>query len=451
MTHNNTDLNKNNFPSDFYWGVSTSALQTEGAHKEHGKGPSIWDEFVNTNQLPNNDTHYQATNFYENYQTDINLVKELGIPHFRFSLSWPRIIPNGTGQVNHAGIDFYTKVIDYCLQLNITPWVTLYHWDLPLSLEKLGGWTNREILDWFTYYVEVCLQHFSPKVTHWMVLNEPLVFTGAGYFAGIHAPGKKRLKNFLPAAHHAVLVQALGYKLIKAHNPNAQVGTTFSCSHLTPYSNKPSHVQATHRMDALLNRMFIEPSLGLGYPIEDIPVLKKMQKYMLPQDEKLMKVHFDFIGIQLYTREVISYSFLTPYLHAKIIPANKRKVHHTNMNWEVYPDAIYQMVKKFSAYHGVNKIIITENGSAFHDELLLNRVEDTQRIHYLQKHIESLHQASQEFHKLQGYFVWSLTDNFEWAEGFAQRFGLVYIDYPTQKRFIKNSGYWYRNFLNNSN
>lgn len=451
MNHNNTDLNKNNFPSDFYWGVSTSALQTEGAHKEHGKGPSIWDEFVNTNQLPNNDTHYQATNFYENYQTDINLVKELGIPHFRFSLSWPRIIPDGTGQVNHAGIDFYTKVIDYCLQLNITPWVTLYHWDLPLSLEKLGGWTNRGILDWFTYYVEVCLQHFSPKVTHWMVLNEPLVFTGAGYFAGIHAPRKKRLKNFLPAAHHAVLVQALGYKLIKAHNPNAQVGTTFSCSHLTPYSNKPSHVQATHRMDALLNRMFIEPSLGLGYPTEDIPVLKKMQKYMQPQDEKLMKVHFDFIGIQLYTREVISYSFLTPYLHAKIIPANKRKVHHTNMNWEVYPDAIYQMVKKFSAYHGVNKIIITENGSAFHDELLLNRVEDTQRIHYLQKHIESLHQASQEFHKLQGYFVWSLTDNFEWAEGFAQRFGLVYIDYPTQKRYIKNSGYWYRNFLNNSN
>ncbi|MDZ4668023.1 MAG: GH1 family beta-glucosidase [bacterium] len=439
---------RSDFGPHFTWGVSSSALQSEGAHNTDGKGPTIWDEFSDKQQVKNKDTHYQSGLFYEHYKKDIDLIKSLYIPNFRFSISWSRILPEGTGAINERGIQFYHNIIDYCLVQGIEPWVTLYHWDLPLMLEKKGGWTNREILNWFQEYVQVCCQYFGHKVKYWMVLNEPLVFTGAGYFAGVHAPSKKGLKNFLPAAHHAVLAQALGFKIIKKEFPSAQVGTTFSCSHLTAQSNKEIHILATKRIDTLLNRMFVEPSLGLGYPIADLPVLAKINKYMLPGDEELMKVDFDFIGLQVYTREVIKYNFFTPFLKAKIVPASKRKVHHTKMDWEVFPDSIYEVVKKFSQYQNVKKIIITENGASFHDELVGGAIADHQRVNYLKKHIEKLAHAQKDFPKLQGYFVWSLTDNFEWAEGYEQRFGLIYIDYETLQRTVKDSGYWYSNFLN---
>jgi beta-glucosidase len=280
-----------------------------------------------------------------------------------------------------------------------------------------------------------------------MVLNEPLVFTGAGYFAGLHAPGRRGINNFLPAAHHAALCQSIGFRIIKNLQPDAMVGTTFSCSLISPYSYREKDVLAAKRIDALLNRMFIEPSLGMGYPIDSLPVLGKMKNWFKPGDEQLLRADFDFIGIQVYTREVVANSYFTPYVRAKVIGASSRKVHHTKMDWEVYPPAIYEMIKQFSAYEGVKKIFVTENGASFHDELILGRVDDLNRIHYLKKHIDKLHEASVDFHKIKGYFVWSLTDNFEWSEGYDQRFGLVYIDYKTQERIIKNSGYWYRKFL----
>jgi beta-glucosidase len=435
------------FGKSFIWGVSTSALQTEGHHKADGKGPNIWDEFVEEKKIKNQDKHYHSSGFYQHFKKDIDTVKELGITNFRFSISWARIIPDGYGEVNPKGLDFYMQVIDYCIESNIVPWITLYHWDLPLALERKGGWVNREILLWFEAYVRVCINAYKHKVKHWMVLNEPLVFTGAGYFAGIHAPGKKHLKNFLPAAHHAALCQALGYRVIKEIQPNSHVGTTFSCSHITPYSIKEKDLKAAHRMDALLNRLFIEPSLGLGYPIESLPVLNKMKRYMNPGDEALLKADFDFIGIQIYTREVVANSFFTPYVKAKIVPVNERRVHHTKMSWEVYPASIYEIIKKVSVYKGVKKIIVTENGASFNDEVFLGRVQDLDRIHFLEKYLEQVHKAFLENHKIEGYFVWSLTDNFEWAEGYEQRFGLVYIDYDSKERIIKNSGFWYREFL----
>jgi beta-glucosidase len=207
---------KSHFGEDFIWGVSSSALQTEGAHDKDGKGFSIWDEFSKKKgAIHNNDSPFIATNFYENYQEDIALIKQMGIPNFRFSFSWARIQPEGTGKVNQAGIDFYHKVLDACIEQGIEPFVTLYHWDLPLALEKKGGWTNREITTWFAEYVSICVKNFKGKVKYWMVLNEPSVFTGAGYFFGVHAPGKKGLHNFLPALHHALLCQAIGYHKIK--------------------------------------------------------------------------------------------------------------------------------------------------------------------------------------------------------------------------------------------
>lgn len=439
----------NNFPENFIWGVSSSAAQSEGAFKKDNRGLSIWDDFSRSNKIKAKDTPSEACNFYDNYEADILLIKSLNIPNFRFSLSWSRIIPTGTGEVNLAGINYYHRVIDCCIKHGIEPWITLYHWDLPLALEKKGGWTNRDILKWFECYAETCISAYGSKVKYWMVLNEPLVFTGAGYFAGYHAPGKKGLKNFLPAAYHAALVQGYIAKFIKELNPNLQVGSTFSCSYNTPYSHNPKDLMAAKKINALLNRFFIEPALGLGFPVKEIPILAKLEKYRQLGDEALMKVDFDFIGLQVYTREVIKHSYFTPYIHAKIVPAHKRKVFHTKMNWEVYPESILEVVKSFSDYAGVKKIIITENGASFSDHLADGKVDDFQRQNYLEKHVEVLHVASKIYPKLKGYFVWSATDNFEWAEGYAQRFGLIYIDFKTQARTVKKSGYWYRDFLAN--
>ncbi len=444
-------LKKSEFGNEFVWGVSSSALQTEGASSIDGKGASIWDEFSKRKgKIYQNDSPENACNFYANYKEDIQLVKELGIPNFRFSFSWSRIIPEGTGNLNQAGLHFYHRVIDYCIELGIEPWVTLYHWDLPLALEEKGGWTNREILNWFKEYVELCVRSFKSKVKYWMVLNEPMVFTGAGYFLGVHAPGKRGLSNFLSSMHNAVLCQAIGLKTIKNIQPEAQVGTTFSCSFITPNSNSAKDKHAAAKIDALLNRTFLEPSLGLGYPLKALPFLKKVQKFILEGDDELMKAEFDFIGIQNYTREVVTHTYLIPYLNAKIIPADKRKVYHTLMDWEVYPEAIYEMVKKFGAYSQIKKIIITENGASFPDEITNNSVHDKDRTLFLKSYLEQVQKAIREESKLSGYFVWSLTDNFEWAEGYRQRFGLVYIDFKTQKRLIKDSGHWYKKFLSNT-
>jgi beta-glucosidase len=440
-------IHSSQFPDNFIWGVSASAAQTEGAFNKDGRGISIWDEFARLNKIKGKQTPFEACHFYENYVQDILHIKSLNISHFRFSLSWSRILPQGTGEVNELGINFYHRVIDTCLKHGIEPWVTLYHWDLPLALEAQGGWTNRAILTWFEDYASICMTEFGNKVKHWMVLNEPLVFTGAGYFAGYHAPGKKGLKNFLPAAYHAALVQGHIGKLIKRLNPNLQVGTTYSCSYNMPYSNSVKDVAAAKKVNALLNRFFIEPSLGMGFPVNDIPVLAKIEALKQPGDEAIMQIDFDFIGLQVYTRELIKHSYFTPYLNAKIVPAHKRKVFHTKMNWEVYPAAILEVVKSFSAYAGVKKIIITENGASFDDALLNGVVADFRRQTYLEKHLEKLLEASQDYPKLIGYFVWSATDNFEWTEGYSQRFGLIYINFKTQERWVKNSGYWYRQFL----
>lgn len=442
-------MNKNNFDKDFIWGISSSALQSEGAWQQDDKGLSIWDEFSKRKKKIKNNHHPAiACDFYNRYQEDIGIINQLNIPNFRFSLSWSRILPDGTGKVNQKGIDFYKRVIDTCLEKNVTPWVTLYHWDLPQALQHKGGWTNRDMIDWFGEYAQVSANHFKDTVKHWMVMNEPMVFTGAGYFMGIHAPGEKGLKKFLPALHHAVLCQAIGSKIMKQEIPTAEVGTTYSCSYITPHTNSKRDVAAAKRIDALLNRLFIEPALGLGYPYNDIPMLNRIEKYIKQGDDELMKTDFDFIGIQNYTREVVAYSLWIPYLRARLIPANKRKVFHTVMDWEVHPEAIYQMIKKYSSYEGIKKIIITENGAAFHDEVENEKVNDAHRIHYLSNYIEQVLKAKQDGFKVSGYFVWALTDNFEWNEGYHPRFGLVHIDFETQKRTIKESGYWYKKYIN---
>ncbi|KRD61748.1 beta-galactosidase [Flavobacterium sp. Root935] len=444
----NSFLNKNQFGEDFLWGVSTAAFQIEGAHDSDGKGSSIWDVFTSQKGKIKNGHHaLTACDFYNSYQDDINLIKELNIPNFRFSISWPRIMPTGIHPVNQAGIDYYNKIIDSLLASGIEPWITLYHWDLPHALEVKGGWTNRESVSWFSEYVEVCAQYFGDRVKNWMVINEPSVFTGAGYFLGIHAPGKNGITNYLKAMHHVTLATAAGAKTLRNRVPDANIGTTFSCTHIEPATESSKDIEAAKRVDTLLNRTFIEPILGLGYPQKDLPVLKKLNNYILEDDLNNLDFDFDFIGLQCYTREVVKSAMLIPYIGAELVSAAKRNVISTEMGWEVYPPALYHILKKFNEYEGIRKIIITENGAAFPDTVTNGKVFDIKRTHYIQDHLEQILKAKSEGLNVEGYFVWSLTDNFEWAEGYNARFGLIHVDFETQKRTIKNSGLWFKDFL----
>ncbi|NGM63168.1 beta-glucosidase [Sphingobacterium sp. SGG-5] len=441
-------LKKEAFGKDFIWGVSTAAYQIEGAHDQDGKGPSIWDIFVKKkNKIFLGHHGDAACDFYNRYHRDLCLMYRLNIPNHRFSISWSRIFPNGIGEINKSGIDFYNRLIDFSLELGITPWITLYHWDLPHALERKGGWVNRDITAWFGDFVSTCVTHFGDRVKNWMILNEPMVFTAAGYFLGVHAPGKKGLDNFLAATHHAALAQTHGARVIKGMQNDSIVGTTFSCSHIEPFRMRDKDMLAAKKADALLNRLFIEPLLGLGYPTDDIKILGRIEKYMEQHDERDLAFNMDFIGVQNYTREMIRYASFVPFVKAKIVSAKKRRVEMTSMHWEVYPESIYHILKKFSAYPNMPPLIVTENGAAFPDLVENGQVDDPKRLDYLQRTIGQVLRAKQEGVKVDGYFVWTFLDNFEWAEGYHPRFGLVYVDFKTQQRIVKSSGQWYADFL----
>jgi len=439
---------ESDFGKDFIWGVSTAAYQIEGGWDADGKGKSVWDVFSNIKgKIAADQNGNIACDFYHRYTQDIATMRQLNIPNYRFSISWSRIIPDGTGIVNTKGIDFYNRVINFCLELGIEPWITLYHWDLPYELEKRGGWTNREIIGWFGDYVELCVKCFGDRVKRWIVLNEPMVFTGAGYFLGAHAPGRKGLNSFLAAAHHAAMCQAEGGRIVRTLLTDAQVGTTFSCSLIQPFSPSTQDTLAAKRVDTLLNRMFVEPLAGLGYPVKDLKLLQRLETFIKDGDETKLAFDMDFIGVQNYTRELVTSSKFTPLIWAQIIKAENRNVETTVMKWEVYPESIYEMLLKFSKYENFNEIFVTENGAAFPDVVVNGKINDEKRKNYLEKHIEQVIRAKNNGVKVNGYFVWSLTDNFEWAEGYKPRFGLVYIDFNTQKRIIKDSGYWYSKLI----
>lgn len=442
-------LKRSDFGTDFHWGVSTAAYQVEGAYNIGGKGLSVWDVFANTKgNIPSGENANMTCDFYHRYVHDLVIMSGLNIPCYRFSISWSRLFPNGTGKVNPEGLAFYDNVIDLCLELDIEPWVTLYHWDLPQALEEQGGWTNRRIINWFSDYVAFCVEHFGDRVKRWMVLNEPMAFTGAGYFLGIHAPGKRGLTNFLSAAHHAALCQAEGGRIIRSLRGDCKIGTTFSGSHVEPFTSNETDILAAAKVDTLLNRVFIEPLLGMGYPLGELKVLQRLEKHVLQHDEARLQFDMDFIGVQSYTREIVKHSYFVPFVNAQIVKAGKRTTNTTSMNWEVYPESISRMLKKYQAYANIPEVIVTENGAAFPDVVDEDgRVNDVQRVQYLQSHIREVYKAKQEGVKVSGYFVWSFLDNFEWAEGYRPRFGLVYVDFKTQKRFIKSSGDWFRRFL----
>ena len=438
------------FGKDFLWGVATAAYQIEGAWNADGKGPSIWDTFSHKKgNIHKNQNGDVSCDFYNNYHSDIGMVKQMNMDVFRFSTAWSRVLPNGTGQVNQKGLDFYHRVIDSCLEQGVQPWITLYHWDLPQALEDKGGWQNRDITGWFEEYSNLITKTYGDKVKNWMVMNEQASFTIVGYMLGMHAPGKMWPKNFLPTAHHSTMCQADGGRIIRANVPGANVGTTFSCSPIDPVNEKKRHDETTKRFDALVNRLYIEPPQGLGYPMEDLPMLRKMEKYIQDGDMKRVEFDFDFYGLQNYSRMVTKANGIIPWMvGSPIAPKNlKPRPEITEMKWEVYPEGIYKMLKYFDKYEKIDKIIVTENGAAFPDVVEGDRVHDHQRKKFYQDYLRNVLRAKREGVNVQGYFCWTLMDNFEWAEGYHPRFGLVHIDFETQKRTMKDSGLWFKEFL----
>ena len=438
---------KEDFGEQFKWGVSLAAYQVEGAYEADGRGPSIWDNFSNRkNRIQDGSNGNVACEFYYRYEQDIALTKSLNLSHFRFSISWTRIIPDGIGEVNQPGLDYYNRLIDCCLKYGLEPWVTLYHWDLPLALEKRGGWTNRIVVEAFIRFADVCSKSFGDRVKNWIVMNEPFTFTGLGYLVGYYAPGRFGMHNYLPAVHHATLCQAEGARRIRRNLPNAFIGTSISCSYVAPFSNHPKQVAAARRVDALMNRLHIEPLLGMGYPVRELPVLERIEKYFHPYDEELIKFKFDFIGLQNYYSLVAYNNPLIPFLQAFVVPFRKLNRPLTANGWEVFPEGMYRILKQFAQYP-IKEFIVTENGAAFHDHLDENRIHDKRRKQYIQSYLAEVLRAKKEGMNVSGYFIWTLMDNFEWRAGFRSRFGIVYTDFLKQTRIIKDSGLWVRDFL----
>jgi len=438
-------LVKEDFGADFKWGVATAAYQIEGGWDKDGKGKSVWDRLTeNSNHVKDRTNGREATDFYKKYPEDLELLKELNFQNFRFSFSWTRILPDGSGQINQQGIDYYHRMLDKCLELGIEPWAVLYHWDLPQALQDRGGWANREIVDWFSEFAEVCTKNFGDRIKHWMVLNEPATFTTLGYLSGNHAPRKHNVSKFLAAVHHACLCQAQGGRIIRKNVPDAHIGTTFSCAFVEPKRNTPRHLRAAARLDVMLNRLFVEPSLGMGYPTKELSFLRKIDQFILPGDDEKLKFEFDFIGIQNYFK-VVSRPGLVP-----LIWANRAKpkpgAEITDMGWDVSPKGIYSILKQFSNYN-LKEILIAENGVAFPDQLINGQVNDEHRIQFFKRYLKQVLRAKNEGVPVTGYFVWTFVDNFEWDEGFRPRFGIVYNEVKTQQRTVKDSGRWFQEFL----
>jgi len=434
-------IKASDFGNDFLWGVAVAAAQIEGASDKYGKGPSIWDTFA---KKPGN-----ACDFYHRFREDLALVKFLNFKVFRFSISWPRLLPFGSGLINQEGIKFYHEVIDECLKLDIVPYITLYHWDLPEALEQEGGWASFSVNGAFNSFVELCGREYGDKVKNWIVMNEPFGFTSLGYMLGIHAPGQTGLTNFFTAVHHAAIAQADGGRILRSEVSSANIGTTFSCSEIIPFTDSDADQLAAKRMDSLVNRLFIEPLLGMGYPTADWEVLEKFAiKHSTWRHTTRLTFDFDYIGLQNYFPLTVKYNAFVPVLQAWEVKAKTRKKPFTAMGWEVNAKSFYNIIKQFAAYPQIKKLMITENGAAYKDILGSDgKVHDQERIAYFEQYLTALLELKIEGFPISGYMAWTLMDNFEWAEGFDKRFGLIYTNFKTQERTVKDSGYWFKEFL----
>jgi len=433
------------FPDAFLWGAATAAYQIEGAWDEDGKGPSIWDVFTHTpGKIEGGDTGDVACDHYHRYREDVALMRSLGLKAYRFSISWPRVLPEGTGRVNEAGVDFYSRLVDELLAADIRPAATLYHWDLPLALHRRGGWPNPETAKWFADYAELCFRRLGDRVKMWITLNEPQVVAQAGHVLGIHAPGHRELGEGLQAAHTLLRAHGMAVPRLRSAAPDANIGITIDLAPVTPATDSEQDRQAAKRRSEL-NGWFLDPIFRGDYPT----LMRQVRGDLLPEftdeERRIVQAPIDFLGINNYTRAVIRYDPREAPLEAADVPAPGPV---TEMGWEIHPPGMREILGWVNDRCSPPAIYVTENGAAFDDQPdASGRVEDEDRRIFLRDYLAQAHQAIQEGVPLRGYFVWSLLDNFEWALGFSKRFGIVRVDYRTQGRTIKRSGDWYRQVI----
>ena len=437
------------FPKDFIWGAATASYQIEGAWDEDGKGESIWDRFAHTpGKVQDGDTGDVACDHYHRYKEDVALMKALGLQSYRFSIAWPRIFPTGRGQINQKGLDFYDRLVDELLAAGITPFPTLYHWDLPQALQDNGGWGVRDTAKHFAEYCGTVVNHLGDRVKKWMIFNEPAVFTFLAYISGYHPPGIRDSRIAVRSTHITNLAQGLAARAIRATGKVDAVGTAFSMSGIYPATDSAEDKAAAERRWGFTNTWFLEPAQYGRYPNAYVGGVDLDRLGVEPGDMEIVKCDLDFVGINLYSRAVVANAPQDPNLGAREVRLGD--VERSKFGWEVYPEAIHQVTMRI--WNDYKKpIYITENGSSYDDEVDANgQVNDPKRISYLQRYIGQVGRALHEGADVRGYHVWSLMDNFEWTFGYSQRFGIVYVDYPTQKRIVKASGRWYADVIKNS-
>ena len=437
------------FPTGFLWGSATSSYQIEGATKEDGRGLSIWDTFCEQpGKVRNGDTGDVACDHYHRYEQDLDLLKTLDFQNYRFSVAWPRILPNGSGQVNQKGLDFYKRLVEGLLKRNIRPMVTLYHWDLPQALQDRGGWLNRDTAKYFAEYADVLFQALGPSVPQWITHNEPWVVAYVGHAWGSHAPGLQSWSKAIEVTHTLLLSHGLAVQAFRAANLQAQVGITLNLTQAYPATKSAEDKAAAARIDGFQNRWFLDPLLkGGAYPADmQIYYEKKYgpMDYIQAQDQKIIGTAIDFLGINYYSPAYVAANPRSSYFETEGISGHNPV---TAMGWEIVPQSLYDLLVQLKQSYADIPLYVTENGAAFVDSLVDSQINDGQRLKYLYQHIASVQRAIAAGVNLKGYFAWSLMDNFEWAEGYTKRFGLVYVDYPSQKRVPKRSALWFRDVI----
>ncbi len=434
------------FPDGFVWGAATASYQIEGGASADGRSPSVWDTFSHTpGKVLNGDTGDVACDHYNRWPEDVDLLKQLGANAYRFSLAWPRILPEGRGRVNQAGLDFYSRLVDALLDAGITPYATLYHWDLPQVLEDAGGWPARSTVDAFVEYADVVTRHLGDRVKHWITLNEPMVFTFVGYSFGEHAPGYTDHKLGVQASHHALLAHGRSVPVIRQNSPDASVGITLNLSMVYPLNDTPEDRLAAEAHRNMLYDWFADPVFGLGYPARMLEAYRDLGAPVIePGDMETIAAPIDFLGINNYFADYVKattdqedgWGGLTP----DELVAEGFEL--TDMDWPVVAEGLRDLLVFVNDRYQPESILITENGAAFSDEVVDGRVHDPRRVRYYHDYIRAVWEAIQAGVPVDGYFAWSLLDNFEWAYGYARRFGIVYVDYETQRRIPKNSFDW---------
>lgn len=430
------------FPADFLWGVATSAYQIEGATQEDGRGTSIWDTYSRIpGKVLGGESGDVACDHYHRWASDLDLVAGLNLNAYRFSVAWPRIMPEGTGRVNAAGLDFYERLVDGALERGLQPHVTLYHWDLPQALQDRGGWPHPDMPEWFTNYALAVYSRLGDRVASYATFNEPWCTAELGYHVGRHAPGVQDLRASLLASYQIQLAHGSVIRALRAENTKAELGTVLNLYPVDAASGKAEDVHAARLIDEKLNRWYLDPIFRGQFPAEAVADYAESMPEIDPQALASAKQPLDFLGVNYYFRQWVSEG------GASRAGPPSPDAERTAMGWEVYPEGLYRLLTDLHREYQAPKYLITENGAAFDDQWENGEVRDEARTRYLRDHLEQLHRAMQDGVPVGGYFAWSLMDNYEWAYGYSKRFGIVHVDYSTQQRTLKDSAKWYRDFV----